>query len=347
MQAINDDVVFMRTVAFLVDPFAMLRLLTRPEPRIMRRYRAVTFVCFENFGSLSVLGFELLENVENLSFSDCKFPNTNEFVWVLKHCKRLKSLNAESSMFQDVVSETWEKFPNPVTLRIESPRCKALNCFEKILHLSIRSWVGLGVQDLAPFLSKHAVALAEISIFKGDSAVLQLLVDTPKLKLEQFKAYDYKPEQATLMAQFLANQRSTLTELSVEVAMVQPIYNVIRLHLVNLEELILTVSSESNNFCLSDLKVLSRLRSLRVNFDLFENNYEIDVGEFLNLEQLTLNVCYDDEFEMLVFKRPNLTLKQLGLNGLLLNARSLGQIPTMFPNLTSLELHSYVSSVYI
>jgi F-box domain len=347
MQAINDDITFMRTVVFSMEPLTelLLSLVTcNPEPKLMLTYRYVILRNFKNFGNLSVLELAQLQNVERLSFVGCKFLNTSEFVSVLKHCKRLTSVyTVKGTLFQDLASEPTEKFPNPLSrLIVDSPVCKSLDCFEKISHIILCLWDGWGVQDLAPFMSKHAAALTSMSIYKYDSNVLQLLVDTPELKLEHLSVCNFKSEQVPLIAQILANQGSALTKLEVHKVMVQPIYDVIRLHLVNLETLTLCVWDE-HNIRLTDLKVLRKLKSLTVDFEEFENEYEIDVGEFSILEQLTINVYYDGEVNMFVFKRPNLTLKKLEMNGVLLNAKLLGQIPTMFPNLTSLELHSYVS----
>jgi hypothetical protein len=62
----------------------------------------------------------------------------------------------------------------------------------------------------------------------------------------------------------------------------------------------------------------------------------------LSLEQLTLNMLFD-EFKTMVVKQPNLTLKKLHLMRYLVNGQSLAQISEMFPNLTNLQLHCFVS----
>jgi hypothetical protein len=338
----------MRTVNFRPDRNDFWKLAQKPRAKLMRTYRNVIFTEYGHWQTLSVLELELLKNVENLKFKGCGFSDANEFVWILKHCKELKSVYTESYMFEDFKSAPIEKFQNPVSLSIQKPLCESLDCFEKVSQIHVRCWMGWYQckSSVNQFLSSYTAAITSIVIHNGYGSddFLRLLVNTPQLKLKHLEFYPRFETSRRVMqiVQILAHHKSFLTNLSLGISfMEQSIFDAIRLNLVNLEKLAIPVREEHHIICLSDLKVLTKLTSLSVSLDGFKDGYELDVSEFLSLEQLKL---HNNGEAKVYFKRPNMTLKNLYLE-FKINRLLLAQIPTMFPNLRSLHLYEYYVSI--
>jgi hypothetical protein len=340
LQLIANDVTFMRTVNFQAFQTPIRELPI--QAKLFRTYRTVTMSSYDSFEEFTGLELDLLENAETLNFCSCNFQDTAELVSVLAHCKRLQTVLINSRRIKNFVTGPIENFQSPVSIVIDTPNCQSLSCFAEIQQIRVRDWDNWTMQGMARFLSQHAAALSVMDIYDRDTdEFLQLLVKTPQLKLKHVNMYFYEPKHLAQKAQLFALQGASLTSLVAQGSMDQQLFEAICKHLVNLESLDLQVT-HLNNVRLSDLQVLPKLKSLAVSFHGFEEEYDLDLGGLTGLEQLKLSIGPLGKHFKLALRRPMLTLKKLELK-FPVDKQLFGQIATVFPNLTHLELRFYVS----